>query len=98
MILYNCRRGGVTKKNWKILGKFRKGGGSKKKQTKIPNFNLGIWKTEGGGLNFSEMSEFQLFCNYFAIILQYYLYMKCLKFKIVLIWSEGGGSAFSKNV
>ena len=43
-------RGGVTKKNENIWGKFPK-------QTKIPNFNLGILKTQGGGLNFSKMSE-----------------------------------------
>ena len=28
--------------------------------------------------------------------MQYYLYMKCLKFKNVRIWSEGGGQQFSK--
>ena len=43
------------------------------------------------------MSEFQLFCNYFAIILQYYLYKKCLKFKKFWIWSEGGGSEVFKK-
>ena len=36
--------------------------------------------------------------NYFAIILQYYLYKKCRKIKNVWIWSEGGGSAIFKNV
>ena len=40
-------RGGVTIKNGKIWEKFPKGGGLKK-QTKIPNFNLGILKTQGG--------------------------------------------------
>ena len=34
-------RGAITKKNRKIWGKFPKGGGVKK-QTKIPNFILGI--------------------------------------------------------
>ena len=34
--------------------------------------------------------------NYFAIILHFYLYKKCLKFKNVPIWSEGGGQHFSK--
>ena len=32
-------------------------GGELKKQTKIPNFNLGILRTQGGGLDFSKMSE-----------------------------------------
>ena len=35
-------RGAITKKNGKIWEKFPKGGGGLKKQTKIPNFNLGI--------------------------------------------------------
>ena len=34
--------------------------------------------------------------NYFAIILQYYLYKKCRKIKNFWIWSEGGGQQFSK--
>ena len=42
---YYAIRGAITKKNGKIWEKFPKGGGGKKKQTKIPNFNLGIWKT-----------------------------------------------------
>ena len=48
------------KKKRENLGKNPKGGGVggvKKKQTNIPNFNLGILKTQGGGLNFSKMSE-----------------------------------------
>ena len=38
-----------------------------KKTHKYPNFNLGILKTEGGGLYLSKMSQYQLFdsvvCN-----------------------------------
>ena len=54
-----------------------------KKTDKKSQFQFGNLKNLGGGLNFSKMSEFQLFCNYFAIILQYYLYKKCLKIKNV---------------
>ena len=50
-------RGGVTKKKRENLGQIPKGGGGLKKQTKIPNFNLGIVITQGGGLDFSKMSE-----------------------------------------
>ena len=39
-------RGGITKKNGKIWDKFLKGRGGNKKQTKIPNFNLGIVITQ----------------------------------------------------
>ena len=53
-----CLRGAITKKKRKNLGKIPKGGvGGKKKQTKIPNFNLGLLKTQGGCLDFSKMSE-----------------------------------------
>ena len=52
-------RGGVTKKKREILGQIPKGGGGEKKQKKIPNFNLGIVKTQGGGLDFSKMSELE---------------------------------------
>ena len=38
-------RGAITKKNEKFGKNFQRGGGGLKKQTKIPNFNLGIWKT-----------------------------------------------------
>ena len=44
-------RGGVTKENGKIWEKFPKGGGLKK-QTKIPNFNLGMLRTQGRGSRF----------------------------------------------
>ena len=40
-VRFELLRGGVTKKKQENLGKFPKGGGIKK-QTKIPNFNLGI--------------------------------------------------------
>ena len=55
-IIYQLR-GAITKKKRENLGKIPKGGGRLKKQTKIPNFNLGILKTQGGGLDFSKMSE-----------------------------------------
>ena len=45
------------KKKREKLGKIPKGGRGLKIQTKIPNFNLGILKTQGGGLDFSKMSE-----------------------------------------
>ena len=62
--------GAITKKkNRKIWGKFPKGRrGVEKNRRKLP---ISIWEFEkprGGGLNFSKMSEFQLFCNYFAIL------------------------------
>ena len=44
-------RGGVTKKKRENLGKIPKGGGVKK-QTKIPNFNLGMLRTQGRGSRF----------------------------------------------
>ena len=52
-------RGAITKKNGKIWEKLPKGGGELKKQMEIPNFNLGIVKTQGGrrGLDFLKMSE-----------------------------------------
>jgi len=50
-------RGAITKKKRENLGKIPKGGGGLKKQTKIPNFNLGILKTQEGGLDFTKMSE-----------------------------------------
>ena len=48
---------------------------------------MGIWKTWMGVSIFQKCLNF----NYFATILQYYLYKKCLKFKKFWIWSEGGG-------
>ena len=45
------------KKSETILQKFSKGGGGWKK---IPNFSLGNWETQGGGLNFSKMSELEM--------------------------------------
>ena len=59
-------RGGVTKKKPENLGKIPKGGGIKKNRRKFP---ISIWEFDKprGGLNFSKMSEFQLFdsvvCN-----------------------------------
>ena len=54
------------KKNEKIWDNVPIGGEVKKTQ-KCPNFHLVIWKTEGGGLYFSKMSQFPLFdsvvCN-----------------------------------
>ena len=46
------------KKKQENLGKIPKGGWGVKKQTKIPNFNLGILKTQG------EVSIFQKCLNY----------------------------------
>ena len=60
-------RGAITKKKRENLGKIPKGGGGLKNRRKFP---ISIWEFEkprGGGLNFSKMSEFQLFdsvvCN-----------------------------------
>ena len=51
-------RGGVTKKKRDNFAKIpKRGGGSWKK---IPNFSLGNWETQGGGLNFSKMSELEM--------------------------------------
>ena len=58
-------RGAIIKKT----EKFPKGGGgvnfflSKKSQ-----FQFGNFENPGGGLNFSKMSEAQLFCNYCVIL------------------------------
>ena len=51
------------KKKQEILGKIPKWGGVEKNRGKFP---ISIWEFEkprGGGLNFSKMSDFQLFCN-----------------------------------
>ena len=51
------------KKKRENLGKIPKGGGVEKNRGKFP---ISIWEFEkprGGGLNFSKMSDFQLFCN-----------------------------------
>ena len=73
--------------------KFPNGGGvnffSKKSQ-----FQFGNFAHPGGVSIFQKCPNL----NYFAIILQYYLYKKCRKIKNVWIWSEGGGSAIFKNV
>ena len=56
-------RGAITKKKRENLGKIPKGGGVEKNRGKFP---ISIWEFEkprGGGLNFSKMSDFQLFCN-----------------------------------
>ena len=62
-------RGAITKKKRENLGKIsQRGGGVKKNRRKFP---ISIWEFEkprGGGGKFSKMSEFQLFCNYFAIL------------------------------
>ena len=55
--MFRLVRGGVTKKKRENSGKIPKGGGGLKIQTKIPNFNLGILKTQGEGFDFSKMSE-----------------------------------------
>ena len=50
-------RGGVKIENRENLGQCPKRGWVGNKKQKCPNFNLGILKTEGGGLFFSEMSK-----------------------------------------
>ena len=61
---------------------FFRGAIIKKKPEKFPNgeggvnfflskksqFQFGNFENPGGGLNFSKMSQSQLFCNYFAIL------------------------------
>ena len=54
--------------NGKIGEKFPKGGRGVKKTDENSQFQFGNLKNLGGGLNFSKMSELQLFCNYFAIL------------------------------
>ena len=65
-------RGAIIKKMEKFGKNSLIGGGplpegvrffSKKSQYQFGNF-----ENPGGGLNFSKMSQFQLFCNYFAIL------------------------------
>ena len=68
----DCRwdflRGAITKKKTGKFGKNSQRGG-KKKSDENSQFQFGNLKNlGGGGLNFSKMSEFQLFCNYFAIL------------------------------
>ena len=66
------------KKKRENLGKIPKGGGGVKKIRR--KFPISIWEFEkprGGVSIFQKCLNF----NYFAIILQYYLYKKCLKFK-----------------
>ena len=84
-------RGAITKKKRENLGKIPKGGGLKKTEENS-QFQFGNLKNLGGGS--------QLFKNvWLSIILQYYLYKKCLKFKKFWIWSEGegGGSEVFKK-
>ena len=56
-------RGAITKKKTGKFGKNSQRGGVEKNRGKFP---ISIWEFEkprGGGLNFSKMSDFQLFCN-----------------------------------
>ena len=79
------------------MGKIPKGGEGLKKTDENSQFQFGNLKNLGGGLNFSKMSEFQLFCNYFAIILQFYLFKKCLKQDLGLkcsAWKVFGSNDF----
>ena len=85
-------RGAIKIENRENLGQCPNRGGGVEKKQKCPNFNLGILKTEGGVSIFQKCPNL----NYFAFILQFHLYKKCLKFKNVPIWSEGGGQHFSK--
>ena len=61
-------RGAITKKKTGKFGKYSQRGGGLKKTEENSQFQFGNLKNLGGGLNFSKMSEFQLFCNYFAIL------------------------------
>ena len=70
-------RGAIIKKT----EKFPYGGGGNFFSQKSPNFNFGTSKIQGGVSIFQKCPNL----NYFAIILQYYLYKKCLKFKNVPI-------------
>ena len=85
-------RGAIIKKNGKIWEKFPNGGGGKFFFKKVP---ISIWElcTSRGGVSIFQKCPN---LNYFAIILQYYLYKKCRKIKDV--WnskkseiSDGGG-------
>ena len=61
-------RGGVTKKKRENLGQCPNREGVKKIQ-KCPNFNLGILKTEGGGVSiFQKCPNFNYLIVYFAIL------------------------------
>ena len=64
------------------------------KKTEMSQFQFGNYENRGGGSLFFKNVPISMiwWCN-----LQYYLYKKCLTFKNVPIWSEGG-STFFKNV
>ena len=76
------------KKNGKIWEKFPKGGGVKKNLRKFP---ISIWEFEkprGRGLNFSKMSEFQLFILKSFYIIKISLFAKTWteKYPILAKW------------
>ena len=68
-------------------------GGWVKFFSKKSQFQFGNFENPGGVSIFEKCPNL----NYFAYILQYYLYKKCLKFKKSWIWSEGGGFEFLKK-
>ena len=75
------------------MGKIPKGGGEKKIRRKFP---ISIWEFEkpgGGGLNFSKISEFQLFCNHFAIL----PLSEMSEIQKVLNYPRGGGQSLIGN-
>ena len=69
--------GEASLKKRENLGKIPKGVGGLKNRRKFPNSIWEFEKPRGGVSIFQKYLNF----NYFAIILQYYLYKKCLKFK-----------------
>ena len=58
----------------------------------MSQFQFGNFENRGGVSIFQKCPNL----NYFAFILQFHLYKKCLKFKNVPIWSEGGVNIFQK--
>ena len=71
--------------------KSRKFGTMSQKNTEMSQFQFGNFENRGGGVSIFQKCPN---LNYFAIILQFCLYKKCMKLKKVPIWSEGGVNIF----
>ena len=84
-------RGAIQKKISQIVEKVNKGGWGQIQNQKSLHFKC--------RLLWLEVWIFHIFpnLNYFAIILQYYLYKKCLHFKFFPISVEGGGGHRKSN-
>ena len=79
-----------NKKCHKLWKKSIRGVGGQSQNQNSLHFKCRLLWLEGGVWIFHIFPNL----NYFAIILQFCLYKKCLKFKNVPIWSEGGVNIF----